>query len=263
MSNMSLKCAGDTEQTQKLLQAREIEWEARPKKSHRRWSPVGGTWNVAKIFRWMSCLATFLVVDEWVGMTKPTTKPVSDLKMLKTLLTGFLSINICSFVDLPNSTNTLVTCCFLRCKNCETWKTSTRFFCFLCLSSSCLNQTWFCEAKLFFGIFLCCCFPFSFFAPGKKKFNDPRAIIGVICRIVDFQKPICWISRIVVLRILAGRWDFEFAGVGDFLLMLVLVGGWFWAEFPGLDGQKVELGAVSELTIPKIGRLSHGEPPWV
>lgn len=82
----------------------------------------------AKIFRWMSRLATFLVVDEWVGMTKPTTKPVSDLKMLKTLLTGFLSVNKGSFVDLPNSTNTLVTCCFLRCKNCETWKTSTIFF---------------------------------------------------------------------------------------------------------------------------------------
>lgn len=42
-------------------------------------------------------------------------------------------------------------------------------------------------------------------------------------------------------------------GVGDVLLMLVLVGGWFWAdiffEFPGLDCQKVELGTMSELTM--------------
>ena len=44
MSNMSLNCEGDTEQTQKLLQAREIEWEARPKKK----SPplVTSGWNL-------------------------------------------------------------------------------------------------------------------------------------------------------------------------------------------------------------------------
>lgn len=247
MSNMSLNCEGDTEQTQKLLQAREIEWEARPKKK----SPPLVTSGVElemspKMFRWMSCLATFLVVDEWVGMTNP----VSDLQMLKTLLTGFLSINIYSFVDLPNSTNTLVICCFLRCKNYETWKTST-IFCFLCLSSSCPNQTWFCEAKLFFGIFLCCCFPFSFFCPWQEKIQRPKGHYW--CDLSDSG-----LSKADLLNIT----DCSTSHLGREVRFWVCGGWWFFVDVS--VGCWVILGGVSGGSKGGVGSCerAHGSQDW-
>ena len=101
----------------------------------------------------------------------------------------------------------------------------------------------FCEAKLFFGIFLCCCFPFSFFCPWQEKVQRPKGHYW--CDLSDSG-----LSKADLLNItdcstshLGREVRFWVWGVGDFLLMLVLVGGWFWAEFPGAWRSKGGVGS--------------------